>query len=186
MPLAANAGDVISAGLQLQYASNITSLSITVPGAGSNVTLLGSQAPTTVQENAANDTVLVGGAPAAIALGGGLTASFTASQNLGGATPAFSSPVTVTGTAGNGDGLIFDDSQGGLTSGQGDLNPTSISNVGENSAKVSYQFTGIHLLTVDLPNSSSQPSSPSKAHLPTPPATSPSTPIPRVMTRSPS
>ena len=154
LPPAANAGDVISGGLQVQYAGNTTSLSITVPGAGSSVTLLGSQVPTTVQVPAANDTVRVGGAPAAIDLGGGLTAAFTAVQNLGGTSPTFNSPITVTGTAGDGDALIFDDSQGGAVA-QGSLDPTSLSNVGEKLG-VSFHFTGMHLLTVDLPNAGGQ------------------------------
>jgi hypothetical protein len=39
------AGDLIGAGLQLQYGGNVQSLSITLPGPNSQLTLLGVQAP---------------------------------------------------------------------------------------------------------------------------------------------
>src|SRR5262249_45633738 len=71
-----------------------------------------------------------------------------------GTSPTFTSSLSVTGVAPNGDSLTFDDSQGAVT--QGFLNPTSISGLGEDTTKVSFQFSGIHNLTLKLGNASSQ------------------------------
>ncbi len=149
------AGDVIGAGLQLQYGSNgssISALNITLPGVGARLFVLGTQAPTTVQANGANDTVSLGGAPAPIAIFAGGPATFTAVRTMGStsiASTTFNKPIVVTGTANAGDALIFDDSQNSSAI-LGGMNANSVSNIGEDPTKVTFQFTGIHLLTVNL------------------------------------
>ena len=84
----------------------------------------------------------MGGAPVAIDLGSGLTASFTTVENMGGTNPTFLSPITVTGTAGDRDALSFEDWQGDVTQGYLEPAPTapyySVTGLGGTG---SFQFT---------------------------------------------
>ena len=156
-PTAPGIGDVISTGLQLQYASNTTALNFTLPGASSKLWFLGSQAATMVQALGANDAVYIGGAPTGITVGG-TQATFHPMQHTGPtgtASATFLNSITVNGTAGAGTALSFDDSQGATVT-AGILDPTSVRGLGEDQTNVHFQFTGIHNLTLNLGNTGGQ------------------------------